>query len=62
MPGEIVSLADAIGVATGAGVLALREVQPEGRTRVAAREFASGQRLCVGQRFDPPPSDGSEVA
>jgi len=61
-PGEIVSLDDVIGVATGEGVLALRELQPEGRKRVSARDFASGQRLRVGQRFEMPPSDGSEVA
>ena len=47
---------DVVGVATADGVLALHELQPEGRKRMSARDFASGQRLKAGQRFDAVPS------
>jgi methionyl-tRNA formyltransferase len=48
-PGTIVSTSGGeIAVATGMGVLALREVQPEGRRRMTAAEFLAGHPLQVG--------------
>jgi methionyl-tRNA formyltransferase len=45
-PGTVLACDDAgIHVATGAGTLVLTQVQSAGRKAVAAREFASGQRL-----------------
>lgn len=54
-PGEILAVGDTIDVATSEGVLELVEVQPEGKRRMSARDFVSGQRLKVGDRFDTPP-------
>jgi len=51
-PGEIVAItANAIHVACGRGVVALRELQQAGRKRLAASAFASGARIGVGTRF-----------
>lgn len=44
IPGQIVSLKPVL-VATGEGLLELREVQMEGRKRISASDFANGQRL-----------------
>ena len=55
-PGMIVSVtADAIDVATGAGVLAIHELQPEGRRPMQAREFLAGRDVHVGSRFGDQP-------
>jgi methionyl-tRNA formyltransferase len=52
-PGTIVDVtADAIHVATGhGGLLAIEQLQPEGRRPMSAREFAAGRRLTPGMRF-----------
>jgi methionyl-tRNA formyltransferase len=53
-PGAVVRV-DAEGgveVACGEGVLALRELQLEGRSRIGAAELLAGQRLGVGARFE----------
>jgi methionyl-tRNA formyltransferase len=54
-PGEIVR-ADrhAIEVACGAGVIAIEELQPEGKRRMSAAEFCAGSRLQAGARFATP--------
>ncbi len=52
-PGTIVSETPLL-VATGDGLLELVEVQPEGRKRMASRDFLSGARLKIGDRFDLP--------
>ena len=51
-PGEVVS-ADPKGitVAAGEGAVLLREVQPEGRKRMEAADFARGRRVSPGSRF-----------
>ncbi len=51
-PGTIVALGDAIQVATGLGVLALRVLQLEGKKALPAAAFAAGTRLATGTRFD----------
>ena len=53
-PGTLVEAAgDRLLVATGhGGALAILEIQPEGRRRVATRPFLAGRRWSPGQRFD----------
>jgi len=51
-PGTILALGDAIGVATGSGVLELHVLQMEGKRALPAAPFAAGARLRVGARFD----------
>lgn len=53
-PGTIVEAAgDRLLVATGdGGAVAILEIQPEGRRRLAARAFLAGHRWSPGQRFD----------
>ncbi len=47
--GTIVEISDqALVMGTGAGTVALLEVQPEGRRRMTGAEFARGQRLAPG--------------
>jgi methionyl-tRNA formyltransferase len=54
--GTVVDLArDAVRVQTGAGLLDLLLVQPEGRRAMSAREFAAGHLAGPGARLDPPP-------
>jgi methionyl-tRNA formyltransferase len=52
-PGEVVGVSrEAIHVATGdAGVIAIDELQAEGRKPVRAREFLAGRAVRVGSRF-----------
>jgi methionyl-tRNA formyltransferase len=52
-PGTIVDVTtDAIQVATGhEGVIAIEQLQPEGRRPMSAREFAAGRRLKPGMKF-----------
>lgn len=48
-PGTILAIEDAsVVVATGEGAVALLEVQPAGKRRMTAAEFARGRRLRVG--------------
>jgi methionyl-tRNA formyltransferase len=54
-PGEVVDVSrDAIHVATGGGILAIDELQAEGRRPVAAREFLAGRPVRPGSRFTSP--------
>jgi methionyl-tRNA formyltransferase len=51
-PGEVVSArGDELVVACGAGALRLREVQPEGKQRMGARDFLNGARAAAGERL-----------
>ena len=56
-PGTIVDVTpDAIHVATGhAGLIAIEQLQPEGRRPMSAREFAAGRRLKAGMKFTAAP-------
>lgn len=53
-PGTILEAAgDRLLVSTGhGGAVAILEIQPEGRRRLAARAFLAGRRWSPGQRFD----------
>lgn len=50
-PGTIVAIGDSIDVATGDGMLAISELQIEGRKRLAARDLARGGLLQEGARL-----------
>ncbi len=52
-PGVVVKADGKTGlaVATGAGTLAIREVQPAGKRRMEAAEWIRGRGVTVGQRF-----------
>ncbi len=50
-PGSILAVGDTVDVATGAGALAIQELQVEGRKRLPARDFARGGPLRVGIRL-----------
>ena len=50
-PGTVVHVsADAIGIATGSGILDLLDVQPAGRRRMTVQEFLAGHPVTVGDR------------
>jgi len=52
-PGEVLAVSrDGVTVAAGAGVVTLREVQPESGRRMAASDWARGARLTPGARFE----------
>jgi methionyl-tRNA formyltransferase len=54
-PGTIVEVAhDGVLVATGGGLLAITELQPEGRRPMPARDFLAGHPLQPGMAFGPP--------
>jgi methionyl-tRNA formyltransferase len=51
-PGTVMQAGpDALIVATGEGALAVTELQPAGKRRLSAREFLSGYKVQVGDRF-----------
>ena len=53
-PGEIVALEeDGLVIATGEGLLKIKEVQPAGKKRMSAAEFIRGYRPQKGERFLP---------
>lgn len=58
-PGAILGFEEeAIRLATGSGSILVWELQPEGRRRMSAPEFARGQRLRVQDFFGGIPGDG----
>ena len=51
-PGTVTAITkEAIGVKTKEGILLLKEVQLEGKKRMAAADFLRGYPLAVGMRF-----------
>ena len=51
-PGEVVKLAeDAIHVQTGKGILAITELQPAGKKRMAAKDYLTGPKIQAGDFF-----------
>ena len=52
-PGTVLgATADRLTVATGAGALHVRQIQPEGRRPMDIRQFLAGHRLPAGARFE----------
>lgn len=59
LPGTILRVTDsAIEVQTGAGTIAIHELQPEGKRRMTADELLRGQSLEAGSQF----GDGNQVS
>lgn len=57
IPGTIVTVnKQAILVATGDGLLEIREIQTANSKRMAVAQFLAGHRVTVGQQLGPPPS------
>lgn len=55
-PGSIAASADGLSVATGAGVLRVLDIQPEGRRVMPVRDWLSGHRgIAAGARFTREP-------
>jgi methionyl-tRNA formyltransferase len=53
-PGTVVAVEEeSIDVATGDGVLRMRELQPAGKRMLAAAEFARGYRITPGEHLGP---------
>jgi methionyl-tRNA formyltransferase len=51
-PGQIIAFGKEIGVATGDGLLVLREVQLAGKRAMKIEEFVRGQKEFVGSKLD----------
>lgn len=55
-PGTIIDVTkQALQVATGDGVLILKEIQPANSKRLTVAQYLAGHRVAVGQRFDAAP-------
>jgi methionyl-tRNA formyltransferase len=52
--GRIEKAGDELIVGTGAGLLSIIELQPEGKRAMTARDFLGGRRLAAGAFFDEP--------
>lgn len=63
VPGTIIDVTkQTIHVATGDGVLSLREIQPANSKRLTVAQYMAGHRVFVGHSFDSvPPSSAREV-
>ena len=53
LPGSIGITGDAIEAVTGDGLIAITELQLEGRRPMSAREFLAGHPLQPGSTFGP---------
>ena len=51
-PGEVVAVGDRLVVAAGSGAVAVREVQPAGKTRLRVEAWVRGRGAAVGQHFE----------
>jgi methionyl-tRNA formyltransferase len=61
--GTVVAITrDGVRVQTGAGLLDLVTVQPEGRRAMSARDYAAGHLAGPGARLDPPPEPATGAA
>lgn len=51
-PGEVTFVTkESIGIQTGNGILVIKSVQPEGKKRMAVRDFLLGYPVTAGERF-----------
>ena len=51
-PGRVLAASDRLVVACGSGAIAVREVQPAGRTRLTVEEWVRGRGIAVGNRLE----------
>jgi methionyl-tRNA formyltransferase len=62
VPGTIIEVTkQSIQVATGDGVLALKEIQPSNSKRLTVAQYLAGHRVSAGQRFDAEPSSSEPL-
>lgn len=52
LPGTVLAAGERLLVASGQGALAVREVQPAGRSRMPVEAWARGRGIAVGRRFE----------
>jgi methionyl-tRNA formyltransferase len=53
LPGIVLGMGETIRVATGHGVLAIDELQLEGKRAMSAAEFSRGGAIALGDRLGP---------
>jgi len=51
-PGTIITATDRLVVACGTGAIAVREVQPAGKTRIPVADWVRGRGVAAGRRFE----------
>ena len=51
-PGSVLAATDRLVIACGNGALAVREVQPAGRTRLAVGDWVRGRGISAGRQFE----------
>jgi methionyl-tRNA formyltransferase len=51
-PGTVLTASDRLVVAAGGGAIAVREVQPAGRNRLAVEDWVRGRGIAAGNRFE----------
>ena len=51
-PGTVLAAADTIDIALSGGVLRVLRLQPAGGRKIAAAEFAGGNQVTLGDRFE----------
>lgn len=52
-PGEVIAVNEGIMVSCSDGAVCIRDVQPSGRNRMLASEWARGRGVSIGDRFGP---------
>ncbi|MEQ1656721.1 MAG: methionyl-tRNA formyltransferase [Nitrospira sp.] len=62
VPGTIIDVTkQSLQVATGEGVLTVREIQPANSKRLTVAQYLAGHRVVVGQRFDAAPPSAQQA-
>lgn len=51
-PGSVLAASDRLVIAAGAGAIAVSEVQPAGRNRLAVEDWVRGRGISAGSRFE----------
>ena len=51
-PGSVLAATDRLVIACGNGALAVREVQPAGKTRLAVGDWVRGRGISAGRQFE----------
>ncbi len=51
-PGTVLTASDRLVIAGGSGAIAVREVQPAGRNRLAVEDWVRGRGVAAGSRFE----------
>ena len=51
-PGTVLAASDRLVIAGGTGAIAVNEVQPAGRNRLAVEDWVRGRGIAAGRRFE----------